>query len=40
MALKTTHCVVLVLAALGAVYVLHMLTSHQGQSLVPNLGSK
>lgn len=39
--MKTKHAVVLILAVLGALYVAHMLCSHQGQSIVPtNLGTK
>jgi hypothetical protein len=37
---KTWHFVVLILAILGALYVAHMVTSHQGQSIIPSLGSK
>jgi hypothetical protein len=40
MAMKSTHCVVLVLAVLGALYVAHMLTSHQGQAMIPSFGTK
>lgn len=34
--LKTGHVIFLVLALFGAVYVLHMVCSHQGQPIVPS----
>lgn len=38
---KTWHWVVLILAIVGGIYVYHMATGHQGQSILPaGLGSK
>jgi hypothetical protein len=34
------HLVCVVVVVVAAVYVYHMLCNHQGQSLMPNLGTK
>jgi hypothetical protein len=36
--MKVKHVLFLAAAAIGVLYVAHMLTSHQGQSLLPGVG--
>jgi hypothetical protein len=35
---KLWHLVVITLFIVGAVYVIHMTTNHQGSQILPNLG--
>jgi hypothetical protein len=36
--MKTTHALLLVAAAVGVLYILHMMMSHQGQQILPGVG--
>ena len=38
MALKLSHVLFLVLAAVGVLYVGHMMTAHKGSAILPGLG--
>jgi hypothetical protein len=37
---KLWHLVVLVVFIIGAVYLYHMVSNHQGANILPNLGIK
>jgi len=36
--MKVKHVLLLLVAAVGVLYVAHMLTSHQGENILPGVG--
>jgi hypothetical protein len=36
--MKVMHLFFIAVAAIGVLYILHMMTSHQGQQILPGIG--